>query len=57
MIITGNSAVSSVLGTAIAYMANVYPERRKVLEAVAGILLIGDLGLMGCALEAVFGYP
>jgi hypothetical protein len=43
--------------SAIAYMANGYPERREVLEIVAGILLIGGLGFMGCALETVFGYP
>lgn len=55
--ITGISAASLVLGTAIAYMANGYPERREVLETVAGILLIGGLGLMGFALETVFGYP
>lgn len=34
-----------------------YPGLRKVLETVVGILLIGGLGLMGCALETVFGYP
>jgi hypothetical protein len=38
-------------------MANGYPERREVLEIVAGILLIGGLGLIGCALETVFGCP
>lgn len=57
MIITGISTVSLVLGTAIAYMAIGYPERREVMEAVAGILLIGGLGLMGFALETVFGHP
>jgi hypothetical protein len=38
-------------------MANGYPERREVLETVAGILLIGGLELMGCALETVIGHP
>lgn len=57
MIITGISTGSLVLGTAIAYMANGYPERREGLETVAGILLIGGLGLIGCALETVFGCP
>jgi hypothetical protein len=57
MIITRISTVSLVLAAAIAYMANGYPERREVLEIVAGILLIGGLGLIGCALETVFGCP
>ena len=47
-----------LLGTAIAYMARHYPERQQaVMETVGGMLLIGGLGLMGYALEAVLGHP
>jgi hypothetical protein len=55
--ITGFSAISLILGAAIAYMANGYPKHRAVMETVGGILLIGGLGLMGYALEAVLGHP
>ena len=57
VMITGVSTISLVLGTAIAYLASGYPEHRAVLETVGGILLIGGLGLMGYALEAVLGHP
>jgi len=46
-----------MLGTAIAYMANGYPKHRAAMETAAGILLIGGLGLLGYALEAVLGRP
>jgi hypothetical protein len=49
--------MSLVLGTTIAYLASSYPEHRAVMETVGGILLIGGLGLMGFALEAVLGHP
>jgi hypothetical protein len=49
--------VSVMLGAAIAYVANSYPEQHKVMETMAGILLIGGFGLLGCALEGVFGHP
>jgi hypothetical protein len=55
--ICGLSAISLVLGTAIAYLANSYPKHRAGMETVAGILLLGGLGLMGYALEAVLGHP
>jgi hypothetical protein len=55
--ITGLSTISLILGTAIACMANSYPRHRAAIETVAGILLIGGLGLMGYALEAVLGHP
>ena len=55
--IIGFSTVSVVLGAGIAYMANSYPQHREVLETVAGILLIGGLGMLGFALEYIFGHP
>jgi hypothetical protein len=57
VMITGLSTISLVLGTAVAYLASGYPERRAVMETVGGILLISGLGLMGYALEAVLGHP
>ena len=55
--ITGLSAISLLLGTAIAYLASGYPERQAVMETVGGILLLGGLGLIGYALETVLGHP
>jgi hypothetical protein len=57
VMITTFSVISLVLGTAIAYMANGYPKHRAVMETVGGILIIGGLGLVGYALEAVLGLP
>jgi cytochrome c biogenesis protein CcdA len=51
------STVCVVLGAAIAYMANTYPQHREVIELVAGILLIGGFGMLGFGLEYVFGHP
>ena len=53
----GLSTISLLLGTAIACLANGYPKHRTVMETVAGFLLIGGLGMLGYALEAVFGHP
>jgi hypothetical protein len=55
--ISGFSAISLALGTTIAYLANSHAEHRAVMETVGGILLIGELGLIGYALEAVLGAP
>jgi hypothetical protein len=55
--ICGLSTISLVLGTAIAYLGNGYPRYQAATETVAGFLLIGGLGMLGYALEAVFGHP
>jgi hypothetical protein len=55
--ICGLSTIGLVVGTAIAYLANGYPKYQAVLETVAGLLLIGGLGMLGYGLEAVFGQP
>jgi hypothetical protein len=51
------SAISMVLGAAVAYMANGYPRHREIIETAAGILLIGGFALLGYGLECVFGHP
>jgi hypothetical protein len=51
------STISVVLGGAIAYMANSYPQHREIIETVAGILLIGGFAMLGYGLECVFGHP
>jgi hypothetical protein len=51
------SAFSFVLGATAAYVASRYPGQPEVIEAVAGIILIGGLGLLGFALEIVLGHP
>jgi cytochrome c biogenesis protein CcdA len=55
--ICGLCTISLVLGAAIAYLANVYPKHRAAIETLAGILLIGGLGMLDYALEAAFGHP
>jgi hypothetical protein len=55
--ILGLSTMSLLLGTAVAYMASRYPERRAIMETVGGVLLISGLGFMGYALEAALGPP
>jgi putative Mn2+ efflux pump MntP len=55
--ICGLSAISLVIGTAIAYLAKSYPQHQAAMESVAGFLLIGGLGMLGYALEAVLGHP
>ncbi len=57
MMIATISAISFVLGAAVAYRADRYPQHREVIETVAGVLLIGGLGLLGYALKAVWGHP
>jgi len=57
MMIAAISTISFVLGTTVAYVANGYPEYLSAMETVGGILLIGGLALLGCALEAVLGHP
>jgi hypothetical protein len=57
VMITGLSTISLVLGTTIACMANGYPKHQAAIETVAGIFLLGGLGLMGYALECVVGHP
>lgn len=57
MMIATISAISLVLGATVAYLANRYPEHREIIEIVAGVILIGGLGLLGCALKTVSGYP
>jgi hypothetical protein len=55
--ICGLSAISLVLGAAIAFLAKGYPKHQAAMETVAGFLLIGGLGMLGYALEAVLGHP
>jgi hypothetical protein len=43
--------MSFALGAAAAYAASRYPGQREVIETVAGIILIGGLGLTGFALD------
>jgi len=58
MMIAAISAISFVLGAAVAYVANGYPEYLPAIETVAGILLIGGcLALLGYALEVASGHP
>jgi len=57
MMIAAISAISFVLGAAVAYVANGYPEYLPAIETVAGILSIGGLALLGYALEGASGHP
>jgi hypothetical protein len=57
MRMVATSAISFVLGATAAYAASRYPDRREVIETVAGIILIGGLGLSGFALEVVLRHP
>lgn len=57
MMIAMISAISFVLGATVAYLANRYPEHRETIETMAGVLLIGGLGLLGYALKGVSGFP
>jgi hypothetical protein len=55
--IAGFSMVCVVVGAAIAYMAESYPQHRETMETVGGLLLMGGFGLLGYALEGVIGIP
>jgi hypothetical protein len=57
LVIAAAYPAQSIFGTAIAYLAIGYPEQRAVMETVGGIRLIGGLGLMVYALEAVHRTP
>lgn len=57
VMITGVSTISLMLGTALAYLASSYPNHQATIETLAGVLLLGGLGLMGYALEVVLGQP
>jgi hypothetical protein len=51
------SAISVVLGAAIAYTANGHPRHREAMETAAGVLIIAGLALLGYALECAIGRP
>ena len=51
------SIVYVTLGATIAFLAHRYPRHRERIEAVAGIILLGGFGLLGYALESIFGNP
>ena len=44
-----------ILGAALAFAADRYPRQAAIMETVGGFLLIGGFGLLGYALECVFG--
>ena len=56
VMITGLSTISLLLGTAIAYLAS-GSERQATMETVGGVLLLVGLGLLGYALESLWGIP
>lgn len=47
------SLVSLVFGTATAIVAERYPDHVEALETLAGVLLIGGLGLIGTGLPVI----
>ena len=51
------SIVGVTLGATIASLADRYPRHRERIETLAGILLLGGFGLLGYALESIFGNP
>jgi cytochrome c biogenesis protein CcdA len=53
--IAGFATIGVILGAALAFAAGRYPRQQATLEVVAGLLLIGGFGLLGYALECVFG--
>jgi hypothetical protein len=44
------SLISLILGGTIAVAAERYPDQVETLETVAGVLLVGGLGLIGAGL-------
>jgi hypothetical protein len=57
MQMVATSAISFAFGATAAYAASRYPGQREVIETVAGIILIGGLGLLGFAVEIVLRHP
>jgi cytochrome c biogenesis protein CcdA len=55
VIAAGVSAISVILGAALAFTASGHPRHREVIETVAGMLIIAGLALLGYALERVIG--
>jgi len=55
--ISALGAVSAVLGTAVAYLGDRYPQHQDVMETIGGVLLIAGLGLIGYALQCIVGRP
>jgi hypothetical protein len=51
------SAISLVLGAAVAYVGNGSTEYRPAIETGAGFLLIGGLALLGYALQSIPSHP
>jgi hypothetical protein len=45
------------LGAALASIATPYPPRTRIIDIVAGSLLIGAVGLFGAELTSVLGPP
>ena len=50
-------AISVALGTVVAYVADRYRRRQRLMETVSGILLIAGFALLGYLLELAFGRP
>jgi len=53
--IVGLAMIGVILGAALAFAADRYPRQAAIMETVGGFLLIGGFGLLGYALECVFG--
>ena len=49
------SAVSVLVGATVAYVAGRHPRYRRVMETMAGLLLIAGFALLGYSLELVLG--
>ena len=55
MLLGGLSALTVALGAAIAWAATRYPQRRPMMQFVAGWLLIAGFALLGAALTLACG--